>query len=94
MLSSGITLDEDGLAYFQNLKENKKYKGIVYKIEAGNIVAERTSDERDFNAFVEPIIELEEPRFAVYDLEYEVNGQMLNKILLVKWYVSCFSTEC
>lgn len=69
------------------LKKTSKY--IIFGIAPDNkeIIVLKTSKETDYEKFIEDLPEAE-PRWAVYDFEYEKEeGGKRNKLVFYSWYV-------
>ena len=65
----------------------KQYKYIIFNLSKDNteIVVEKTSTEKDYDAFVEELSE-DQCRWAVYDFEFEKEGGgKRNKIIFFSW---------
>lgn len=75
---------------YQALKLGKKGKEIKYIIFSLNkdlteIVVEKTSEEKDYDKFLEDLPE-QECRYAVYDFEFEKEGAGIRKkIVFLSW---------
>ncbi|WZH46340.1 Actin-depolymerizing factor 1 [Fusarium acuminatum] len=78
------TVNQECITAFNDLKLNKKYKYIVYKLsdDYKEIVVEHASDSKDYDEFREKLINATSksrsgavgkgPRYAVYDFEYSL----------------------
>lgn len=89
--SSGIAVDEECLAAFQDLKLHRKFRYVVYCLgnENRKIVVEKSAaPDATFKNFVAELPE-DDCRYAVYDFEYEKSpGEgMRSKICFIVWYV-------
>jgi len=61
-------------------------KFVLYKLNDNNtaIIVDKISDETDYDKFVEAL-PAEEPRWAVYDFPYEVEGGQRSKLIFYSW---------
>ncbi|KAH8205501.1 hypothetical protein TruAng_000407 [Truncatella angustata] len=89
----------DCINAFNDLKLQKKFKYIIYKLSENNseIVVEDASTNGDWEAFREKLISAQHksktgavgkgPRYAVYDFEYQLaSGEgSRNKITFIAW---------
>lgn len=81
-----MSVNNECLSAFQDLKLGKKHKYILYALNAGNteIVVEKTSSGT-YEDFLGDLPE-GEPRFAIFDFEFEKeDGGKRNKILFISW---------
>lgn len=65
----------------------KQYKYIIFNLNKDNteIIVEKTSTEKDYDAFVEELSE-DQCRWVVYDFEFEKEGGgKRNKIIFFSW---------
>lgn len=99
MSQSGATVAQECISTFNDLKLNKKYKYIIFKLSDDNrqIVVEEASAEGDWEAFREKLVNSttksksgavgKGPRYAVYDFEYQLaSGEgARNKITFIAW---------
>ncbi|KAJ4307034.1 cofilin [Collariella sp. IMI 366227] len=100
MSQSGATVHGDCIAAYNDLKLNKKYKYIIFKLSDDNkeIVVESTSEDgADYEDFRNKLIEAKSksksgavgkgPRYAVYDVQYDLaSGEgTRNKITFIAW---------
>ncbi|KAL2160342.1 hypothetical protein VTH06DRAFT_1515 [Thermothelomyces fergusii] len=100
MSQSGATVNEECVAAYNELKLNKKYKYIIFKLSDDNteIVVESTGENADkYDDFREKLINAQSksktgaigkgPRYAVYDVQYELkSGEgKRNKITFIAW---------
>lgn len=90
--SSGIAVNPQCLEAFQELKLKKRSKFIIYKLggDLKEIVVEKTSDNDNWEEFVEGLPEAE-CRYAVYDFHYEIEEGHRSKIIFLAWYVRSFT---
>ncbi|SPJ85431.1 Cofilin [Fusarium torulosum] len=99
MSQSGATVNQECITAFNDLKLNKKYKYIVYKLsdDYKEIVVEHASENREWEDFREKLINATSksrsgavgkgPRYAVYDFEYSLasGDGIRNKITFIAW---------
>jgi len=95
MSRSGAEVSEECVKAFNELKLNKKYKYIIFKLTDDNrqIVVDDTSDDKEWDHFYQKLIDAKTgtggkaPRYAVYDLEYSLlSGEGdRNKITFIAW---------
>ncbi|KAI7854816.1 hypothetical protein BDC45DRAFT_507019 [Circinella umbellata] len=86
-MSSGVAVNSECLEVFQELKLRKKYKYAIFKLSDNNseIVVEKTAESADYDEFLKQLPE-NEPRYAVYDFDYEKPGEgARNKITFYSW---------
>ncbi|KAH8921648.1 putative COF1-cofilin [Atractiella rhizophila] len=86
-MSSGVSVSSECQSIFQELKLGKKLKYIIYRLNDTNteIVVEKSSADADYDKFLEDLPETE-PRYAVYDFEYEKGGDgKRNKLCFYSW---------
>ncbi|KAI9141443.1 putative COF1-cofilin [Paraphysoderma sedebokerense] len=86
-MSSGVTVADNCLDVFQELKLKKKFKYILYKLNADNteVVVEKTAEQASYDEFIKSL-PIDGCRYAIYDLEYEKPGEGLrNKICFYAW---------
>ncbi|POS85215.1 hypothetical protein EPUL_002848 [Erysiphe pulchra] len=84
MSHSGIGIPKECITVFQDLKLNKKYKFIIYKLsdDFTSVEIEECSEDKDWENFRQKLIKAQTkskngaigkgPRFAVYDFNYEL----------------------
>jgi cofilin len=100
MSQSGATVNQECVTAYNDLKLNKKYKYIIFKLSDDNkeIVVESTSEDGpEYEDFRNKLISAEVktktgavskgPRYAVYDIQYELaSGEGIrNKITFIAW---------
>ncbi|CAO3680054.1 unnamed protein product [Umbelopsis ramanniana] len=86
-MSSGVAVNEKCLEVFQELKLRHKYKFIIFKLSDDNreIIVENAAETGEYDTFVSQLPE-DEPRYAIYDFEYEKPGEGLrSKIVFYAW---------
>ncbi|KAI9499289.1 hypothetical protein BDB00DRAFT_227807 [Zychaea mexicana] len=86
-MSSGVAVNQECLDLYQEFKLRKKYKYIVFKLSDDNkeIVVEKTAEDATYDQFLE-CLPADEPRYAVYDFDYEKVGEgQRNKITFYAW---------
>jgi cofilin len=84
--SSGVTVSDNAINIYQELKLKKKYKFAVFKISADKtqIDVEKTVDEGDYDKFIAAVPK-DECRYAVYDFDYTTPDGPRNKLLFFVW---------
>ncbi|AEO61779.1 hypothetical protein MYCTH_2316635 [Thermothelomyces thermophilus ATCC 42464] len=100
MSQSRATVNEECIATYNELKLNKKYKYIIFKLSDDNtqIVVESTSEDGpEYDDFRNKLISAQSksktgalgkgPRYAVYDVQYDLkSGEgTRNKITFIAW---------
>jgi hypothetical protein len=100
MSQSGATVSQDCITAYNDLKLNKKYTYVIYKLSDDNkeIVVDSTSEDGpSYDDFREKLINAKTkskmgavgkgPRYAVYDFEYQLaSGEgTRNKITFIAW---------
>ncbi|VBB83807.1 Putative Cofilin [Podospora comata] len=97
MSQSGATVNEECITAYNDLKLNKKYKYVIFKLSDDNkeIVVDSTSESGpEYDDFREKLINAKTkgavgkgPRYAVYDFEYNLaSGEgVRNKITFIAW---------
>ncbi|KAI7889386.1 actin depolymerizing factor [Mucor mucedo] len=86
-MSSGVAVNSECLDLYQELKLRKSYKYLIFKLSDNNqeIVVEKSSETGDYDDFLSQLPD-NEPRYAVYDFEYEKPGDgKRNKITFYSW---------
>ncbi|KAI8071509.1 hypothetical protein BC940DRAFT_293035 [Gongronella butleri] len=86
-MSSGVAVNPECIEAYNNLKLGKKSKYIIYKLSDNlkEIVVEKQVAEATYDDFLEAL-PADEPRYAVYDFDYEKPGAgMRNKITFFSW---------
>jgi cofilin len=85
--STGVTVNDECLNVYQDLKLKKKWKYIVYKLSDDNksIEIEKLVEQGDYDQFIADLPK-DDCRYAVYDFEYDTNGEGIrNKICFYVW---------
>ena len=80
-------MNPECLEAYQELKLGKKTKYIIFTLSKDNteIVVAKESESRDYDDFLADLPEAE-PRWAVYDFEYEKGDEgKRNKICFFTW---------
>lgn len=99
MSQSGVGVPTECLSVFQELKLNKKYKYIIYKLSDDNtsVEVEDCSDDKDWDTFRRKLINAQTkskngvmklgPRYAIYDFDYKLlsGDGYRNKIVFISW---------
>ncbi|CAK5284052.1 unnamed protein product [Mycena citricolor] len=85
--SSGVAVNNECIDTYNALKLKKKTKYIIFNLNKDNteIVVEKTSELTDYDEFLKDLPETE-PRWAVYDFEFEKEGAgKRNKLVFYSW---------
>ncbi|KAF7729346.1 cofilin [Apophysomyces ossiformis] len=85
--SSGVRANQDCIDSYNDLKLGKKFKYIIYKLSDDNseIMLDKTAETGTYDEFLSNLPDAE-PRFAVYDFDYEKPGEgSRNKITFYSW---------
>lgn len=100
MSQSGATVNAECVTAYNDLKLNKKYKYVIYKLSDDNkeIVVDSTSEDGpEYEDFREKLINAQTktktgavgkgPRYAVYDVQFDLaSGEgTRNKITFIAW---------
>ena len=87
MQSSGVAVNPDCLAKYQELKLGKKFKYIIFSLNATNteIVVAKTSESGSYDDFLAELPEAE-CRWAVYDFDFKrEDGGIRTKLTFFSW---------
>jgi len=83
--AAGTPVDDACVLKYKDLKSKRKYKFVTYKIENNSIVvATEGAPTASFDDFIEALPE-SEPRYAVFDFEFDRDGCKKSKIVFVTW---------
>lgn len=99
MNQSGVTVADDCITTYQELKLNKKHKFIIYKLsdDFKTIIVDTVDDSEDWEVFREKLINAETksktgvvgkgPRYAIYDFKFDLSSGegSRNKIMFISW---------
>ncbi|KAL2265558.1 hypothetical protein VTJ83DRAFT_6658 [Remersonia thermophila] len=100
MSQSGATVNQECVTAYNDLKLNKKYTYVIFKLSDDNkeIVVESTSEDGpEYDNFREKLLNAQSktktgalskgPRYAVYDVQYDLaSGEgTRNKITFIAW---------
>eukprot|EP00034_Subulatomonas_tetraspora_P001589 GABW01001914.1.p1 GENE.GABW01001914.1~~GABW01001914.1.p1 ORF type:complete len:138 (-),score=59.14 GABW01001914.1:51-464(-) len=86
-MSSGVGVNDECVAKFQELKLNHNAKYIVFKMNDNltEVVVEKVGEkDADYDAFTAELPK-DDCRYAVFDFEYDYEGGKRDKILFVVW---------
>ncbi|KAH7106060.1 actin depolymerizing factor [Auriculariales sp. MPI-PUGE-AT-0066] len=86
-MSSGVSVTEECLTKYQELKLGKKYKYIIFGLNSTNteIIVLKTSNSKDYDEFIADLPE-NDCRWAVYDYEFEKEGAgKRSKLCFYSW---------
>ncbi|KAG8979734.1 cofilin, partial [Tulasnella sp. 427] len=87
MATSGVAVNPACLSTYNELKLKKQHRYIIYQLNQGmtEIVVGKTSTDKDYEAFLADLPP-DEPRFAVYDFEFQKEGGgQRNKLVFYSW---------
>ncbi|RKO99490.1 hypothetical protein CXG81DRAFT_14447 [Caulochytrium protostelioides] len=87
MQSSGVTVQDDAVKAYNDLKIGKKYKFLIYKLTSDlkEIQVASSVEQGTYDDFVASL-PANECRYGVFDFEYETGGEgVRNKILFYVW---------
>ncbi|KAI5290439.1 hypothetical protein KEM52_000446 [Ascosphaera acerosa] len=98
-VDSGVSVHPDCITSFNELRLGRgKQKYIIFKIsdDKTEIVVEEASDDPNYDNFREKLINAKDakgkpsPRYAVYDVEFELEGGegKRNRITFISWVPS------
>lgn len=85
--SSGVSVDGACMTAYNDLKLRKIHKYVIYKLNPAltQVIVDKTSDAKDYEVFLGDLPS-DEPRWAVYDFEFEKEGAgQRNKLLFISW---------
>eukprot|EP00995_Heteronema_vittatum_P008286 NODE_3468_length_664_cov_284.512195_g2470_i0.p2 GENE.NODE_3468_length_664_cov_284.512195_g2470_i0~~NODE_3468_length_664_cov_284.512195_g2470_i0.p2 ORF type:complete len:135 (+),score=41.25 NODE_3468_length_664_cov_284.512195_g2470_i0:61-465(+) len=85
-MSSGVKANDECITAFNSLKLKKTSRYIAFKLSADKKFIEvETESARDatFDDFVASLTK--EPRYFVYDFDFEAGGLTKNKMLFITW---------
>jgi len=99
MASSGVSVAPESVTVFNEIKLGKSVKWVIYKIadNGKEIVVEEKSTEGEWAPFREKLLnaksknkagkEVQGPRYAVFDVEYELESGdgKRNKLAFISW---------
>jgi len=86
-MSSGVAVNEEVLAKYQELKLGHSLRYALFKLNADQtavVVDSTAGPSATYEDFVKAL-PANDCRYAVYDFEYEADGGQRNKILFVVW---------
>jgi cofilin len=86
-MSSGVSVEDECIATYQDLKMKHAYRYIIYKMSEDStriVVAECGKSEKTYDEFTKQLPE-NDCRYAVFDLEYTTQGMTKQKICLFVW---------
>ncbi|GAV55681.1 hypothetical protein ZYGR_0AY00730 [Zygosaccharomyces rouxii] len=88
MSRSGVSVADESLQAFNDLKLGKKYKFVLYGIseDKTTIVVKETSTSQSYDEFLGKLPE-NDCLYAIYDFEYEIGGNegKRSKIVFFTW---------
>ncbi|KAL0080182.1 hypothetical protein J3Q64DRAFT_1753084 [Phycomyces blakesleeanus] len=86
-MSTGVAVSDECIDLYSEFKLRKKYKYIIFKLADDNkeIIVEKKAETGNYEDFLE-CLPSDEPRYAVYDFEYEKPGEgQRSKITFYAW---------
>ncbi|CDS11885.1 hypothetical protein LRAMOSA04081 [Lichtheimia ramosa] len=86
-MSSGVAVNDQCLELYQEFKLRKSYKYIIFKLsdDLKEIVVEKAAETGTYDEFL-ACLPADEPRYAVYDFDYEKPGEGQRfKITFYSW---------
>ncbi|KAI7877482.1 hypothetical protein K492DRAFT_165987 [Lichtheimia hyalospora FSU 10163] len=86
-MSSGVAVNDECIELYEEFKLRKTLKYIIFKVsdDAKEIQVEKSAEQGDYEAFLENL-PADEPRYAVYDFDYEKPGEgQRSKITFYSW---------
>ncbi|KAF8548413.1 actin depolymerizing factor [Imleria badia] len=85
-MASGVSVADNCITTFKELKLGKKIKYIVYNLSSDltQIVVAKSSEEPDYDKFLADLPE-KECRWAVYDFAFEKDSAKRNKLCFISW---------
>ncbi|KAI5818985.1 hypothetical protein BZA77DRAFT_175525 [Pyronema omphalodes] len=83
---NSVAISPECHSVFQQLHQDKKLKYIIYKLsdDMKTIVVEKSGSEAEYSVF-EQLLPEQEPRYAVYDFEYDSGEGKRKKICFYSW---------
>jgi cofilin len=86
-MSTGVTVSDEVAKNFDSFKKStNKLTYIVYKIEDGKIVTEKTSGEGESFATFLGDLPADDCRYAIYSMDFTTNdGRPNNKLVSITW---------
>lgn len=86
-MTTGITVSDEVATLCSDIKLFNKYKYVIFKINDNltEIVLEKTGEKNStFEDFIKEF-PINEPKYAIYNFEYEVGNSKRNKTLFISW---------
>ncbi|KAI9018509.1 hypothetical protein CLU79DRAFT_760626 [Phycomyces nitens] len=86
-MSTGVAVSEECFDLYSEFKLRKKYKFIIFKLADDNkeIIVDKKAETGTYEEFLE-CLPAAEPRYAVYDFDYEKPGEgQRSKITFFSW---------
>jgi hypothetical protein len=87
--ASGVTVSDECLKTYEELKLKRKHKWITFCLNKDNteVIVHKLSSDETYETFLAELPE-QECRWAVYDFAFEKEGAgKRNKICFISWYV-------
>lgn len=86
-MSSGVTISPDVLPAYHSLKQGRQARYLILRLsdDLKSIIVEKTGTDNNYETFLQDLPELE-CRWAVYDFEYEKEGEgKRSKLIFFSW---------
>ncbi|KAI8645087.1 hypothetical protein BD408DRAFT_412221 [Parasitella parasitica] len=85
-MASGVAVNDECLNNYGSLKMGQNYKYIIFKLSEDNseIIVEKSVKTGDYEEFLNCLPEVE-PRYAVYDFDFQTDDGLRNKIVFYSW---------
>ncbi|KAF3402932.1 Cofilin [Talaromyces pinophilus] len=93
--SSSVTIDDECITKFNDFRMSRgKTKFVIYKItdDKKRVVVEDVSEDADWEVFRTKLADAKDaagnpaPRYATYDVQYEIPGEgQRSKIIFISW---------
>ncbi|CAG8562233.1 292_t:CDS:2 [Paraglomus occultum] len=82
----GVSVAPECLEVFQELKLKKKYRYVIFRIsdDQTSIIFEKGAETASYDDFI-GALPPNEPRYAIYDFDYETAEGLRNKLLFYSW---------
>ncbi|XP_067016321.1 actophorin-like [Acropora muricata] len=94
MANSGVTVSEDCIKRFNEMKKDHKHSFLIMSIkgqkqvevdELGKQNTPEDNNEETFNTMKKKVLEQNEPKYIVFDFLYETNDGRRDKLAFINW---------
>ncbi|XP_074620032.1 uncharacterized protein LOC141878871 [Acropora palmata] len=94
MASSGVTVSEDCIQRFNEMKLNHKHSFLIMSVkgqkqvevdELGKQNTPEDNNEETFNTMRKKVLEQNEPKYIVFDFLYETPDGKRDKLAFINW---------